>query len=237
MLNTKSGKENSSFSYKTSEGLVVMDKTGKVLYANSCASEMFGYSDGEIEGKYCYETCGGHDLSGNRYCFSNCAVLEMAKRDELVQNFDIQLVNRKGKKIWLNVTTLLESNSCFNVAPKIIHIFRQTASPMGLENYFRQSVSDFLDASVNKDPGISKFTKSESRVESTARKFLLSPRETEVFQLLTQGYGTQVIAEMLHLSPTTVRTHVQRILKKLQVHSMLEAVALVLGEKPAKSAC
>lgn len=225
-----------NFTYKTSEGLVVMDPTGKVLYANSCAKEMLGYTDGEMEGKYCYETCEGHDFSGNRYCFSHCPVLEMAQRDELVQNFDIQLVNKKGKKIWLNVTTLLETNSLSSLVSKIIHIFRQTASPAGIENYFKQSVSHLVDASTSSRLDISESANDGSQAVLTAKKYHLSPRETEVFQNLTQGHGTQEIAEKLHLSPTTVRTHVQRILKKLQVHSMLEAVALVLENKPVKPA-
>jgi PAS domain S-box-containing protein len=225
----------SSFSYKTSEGIVVLDLTGKILYANPFAQEILGYPDGGMEGKFCFDACQGHDLSGNRYCFANCAVLEMAKRDELVQNFDIQLVNRSGKKIWLNVTTLLESSSTYNnVGSRIIHIFRPTSSSVGMEAYFRQSVSDFMEASAQKNQGTTDSPQKGSQVTAIAKKFLLSPRETEVFQYLTQGYGTQEIAAMLQLSPTTVRTHVQRILKKLQVHSMLEAVALALGERPAK---
>lgn len=55
--------------------------------------------------------------------------------------------------------------------------------------------------------------------------FQLSRREMEVLRLLSEGRSNQSIAEVLVLSPNTVRNHVQRILEKLGAHSKLEAVA------------
>jgi DNA-binding NarL/FixJ family response regulator len=56
----------------------------------------------------------------------------------------------------------------------------------------------------------------------------LTPREIEVLQLLAEGAASPVIAERLAVSPNTVRTHVQGILTKLQVHSRLEAAAFAV---------
>jgi DNA-binding NarL/FixJ family response regulator len=53
----------------------------------------------------------------------------------------------------------------------------------------------------------------------------LTEREREILRLLTQGASGSAIAKRLFLSPNTVRTHVQNILSKLQVHTRLEAVA------------
>jgi len=53
----------------------------------------------------------------------------------------------------------------------------------------------------------------------------LTPREREVLSLLVAGSNSSEIARALAVSPNTVRTHVQSILAKLQVHSRLEAVA------------
>lgn len=57
----------------------------------------------------------------------------------------------------------------------------------------------------------------------------LSPRERDVIEMLREGLGTASIANALGVTRNTVRSHVQRILTKLQVHSRLEAVALVDG--------
>jgi DNA-binding NarL/FixJ family response regulator len=53
----------------------------------------------------------------------------------------------------------------------------------------------------------------------------LTRRELEVLGLLVAGSNSIEIARALTVSPNTVRTHVQSILAKLQVHSRLEAVA------------
>jgi DNA-binding NarL/FixJ family response regulator len=54
----------------------------------------------------------------------------------------------------------------------------------------------------------------------------VSGRELEVLSRLAEGKSRAVIAAELHLSPNTVRSHVQHIIGKLEVHSTLEAVAM-----------
>jgi DNA-binding NarL/FixJ family response regulator len=54
----------------------------------------------------------------------------------------------------------------------------------------------------------------------------LTPRERQVLACLAEGAGRQEVAEQLHLSANTVRTHLQNLMAKLGVHSTLEAVAL-----------
>jgi two-component system, NarL family, nitrate/nitrite response regulator NarL len=51
----------------------------------------------------------------------------------------------------------------------------------------------------------------------------LTPREREVLALLAEGVNSKAICARLGVSSNTVRTHVQNILTKLQVHSRLEA--------------
>jgi DNA-binding NarL/FixJ family response regulator len=55
---------------------------------------------------------------------------------------------------------------------------------------------------------------------------LLTPRELDVLRALMEGMSRTEIGAMLEISPNTVRTHIQRILRKLNVHSALNAVAL-----------
>ncbi|MGA8977536.1 MAG: response regulator transcription factor [Pedococcus sp.] len=54
----------------------------------------------------------------------------------------------------------------------------------------------------------------------------LTTRELEVLGCLVDGMSRTEIGELLHVSPNTVRTHVQSILHKLKVHSALAAVAI-----------
>jgi DNA-binding NarL/FixJ family response regulator len=54
----------------------------------------------------------------------------------------------------------------------------------------------------------------------------LTPRERDVLFQLVDGVGRKEVAERLHLSANTVRTHLQSLMSKLGVHSTLEVVAL-----------
>jgi DNA-binding NarL/FixJ family response regulator len=54
----------------------------------------------------------------------------------------------------------------------------------------------------------------------------LTSREREVLAHMADGAGRKEVAERLHLSPNTVRSHMQNLMAKLGVHSALEAVAL-----------
>ena len=58
----------------------------------------------------------------------------------------------------------------------------------------------------------------------------LTERETDVLRLLAQGQSNQEIARNLHISDTTVRSHVSNILMKLGVSNRTQA-ALVARER------
>ncbi len=61
----------------------------------------------------------------------------------------------------------------------------------------------------------------------------LSPREREVLALLGRGWSNAHIGDELFISPHTVRTHVQNILQKLEMHSKLEAATFAMQHELA----
>ena len=62
----------------------------------------------------------------------------------------------------------------------------------------------------------------------------LSRRETEVLRLLAQGLTQHDIAGRLTISPKTVGTHIEHVLRKLGVHSRAQAVALAFRDEVAE---
>ncbi|MFB2763529.1 MULTISPECIES: response regulator transcription factor [Marinobacter] len=66
---------------------------------------------------------------------------------------------------------------------------------------------------------------------------LLSPREKEVMSLLPRGMSNARIAATLDIAPGTVKTHVERILKKLQLEDRAQAAAFAVESKLGNSGC
>jgi DNA-binding NarL/FixJ family response regulator len=64
----------------------------------------------------------------------------------------------------------------------------------------------------------------------------LSPRERQVLLLLRRGWDNAQIGHELFISPHTVRTHIQNILEKLDMHSKLEAATFAMQYVPELSA-
>jgi DNA-binding NarL/FixJ family response regulator len=64
----------------------------------------------------------------------------------------------------------------------------------------------------------------EEEREAHARIEQLTPREMEVLKALGEGLSNKEIAERLHMSVDTERTHMMNILGKLGVHSRLQAL-------------
>ena len=59
---------------------------------------------------------------------------------------------------------------------------------------------------------------------------LLSTREREILTLIAQGNSNKAIARRLDIAETTVKIHVQHILRKLQLSSRVQAAVFAVGQ-------
>lgn len=61
----------------------------------------------------------------------------------------------------------------------------------------------------------------------------LSPRESQIAESYAEGCNYQEIASDLHIAPSTVRTHLATIYRKLEVSSKVELASRLAGSSPA----
>lgn len=89
--------------------------------------------------------------------------------------------------------------------------FSKEVSGIILKNYLRQI----------KDP--------ESADNNSEQK--LTPRESEILQMVAQGYSNQLIADKLFISVRTVESHKNHIMQKLELTTTVDLVKYALKNK------
>ncbi|MGD2074154.1 MAG: response regulator [Gammaproteobacteria bacterium] len=80
-------------------------------------------------------------------------------------------------------------------------------------------------------PVLAKVVKGDGTLPEEASPFDdLTPRESEILSLLAEGQSNKVIARNLGISDGTVKLHVKAILRKLGVHSRVEAAVIAVEQ-------
>ena len=193
---------------ETADGAFALDSDGRILHWNRAAERITGLSAEQAVGRSCCEVMQGRDRCGNTVCIPRCHIQTMAERGEPPRAYDLQVPHVTRGQLWLNMSTILvrDKNGEVDVT---FHLFRDM--PPRREAEHGTFASHRGMAAPDGAPCILE---------------RLTPRETNVLHLIALGTPHHAISERLSISVTTVRTHTQNILKKLGVHSKLEAVAL-----------
>jgi len=102
-----------------------------------------------------------------------------------------------------------------------------TQPPMVVELIPREAEDASETAAPGHDPDAAP---GNGKKAGFVQKYGLSSRETEVLTLILGGMNTAAMAEALHISESTVKTHVKNILRKTDTASRNVLMALYMGE-------
>jgi PAS domain S-box-containing protein len=195
---------------RTADGAFAIGPEGRIVLWNRAAEKMLGYSPREVIGRPCCDLFVGYDDSGNRLCYRGCHVMSLVKMGDPVQSFDMRTRTKAGRPIWVNFSTLTVPAGQ-NGGPLTIHLFRDVTATKELLGLVRERLTAPASAEPTGD--------------------VLTRRELEILRMIATGVSTKAAADKLHVSPATVRNHVQNILGKLGAHSRLEAVAVATRQR------
>jgi len=197
----------------TASPVIVTDENWRIVAINVEAEQLLGCSSREAEGRPCHAVLCGRDAYGNHFCHEQCAVGTMARRGQAVLPFELDVASASGDRVRAacSVIVLREGSQC-----RIVHILTPIPSAS-------------RDASARPEPLVKRVPDAE-RLDQVAQRYALTPRELEVLRLLAKGSDCHGIAEALFISLPTVRNHVHNFLRKMDVHSQVEAVVLAYRE-------
>ena len=184
--------------FNTGEPAYAVDRHGTIVAWNPAASQTFGYSEEQSVGGKCWELLQGRDAYDNEYCGESCPLRRMALEHRSVNRCRLHFRTAFGERRAYTVTTLALFH---DGEATLVHLCR----PVGPEERDRAPA---VPGSATPDHGV------------------LTPREQAVVRLLADGHTTREIATLLSISVSTVRSHVEHILHKLNAHSRLEAGAI-----------
>jgi len=196
-----------------------MDRNDRIVYWNDGAERILGWKPDEVLGKACFDVLAGRDVFGNVYCAHDCGVVKTAAEGEDPRPFLLD-VRKKGTgtvKIVVRTIALPETGPRFSCLMHFIEVEGESAEP--IVRSLREAVSEGPEPAAPR-PGPS------AAPEPSISVSPLTAREREIVLLLSNGYAALNIAAKLNLSHATVRNHIQNVLRKLDVHSQVEAVAL-----------
>jgi len=195
--------------------LFTIDRDQRVTLWNHACEDLTGVSADDAMGRPCHEILQGQDCSGRPFCGPNCPVAALSKGGPSPSRFSIRISAGEAGRVQLNVGTMLvpsdvegewkvvhfmQRGHCKSSAGSLAHV--DTGAHLNGKNYP-------LGALGPSSPGLG----------------LLTEREREILCLMAYGQTTDVISQRLHISATTVRNHIQRLMAKLNVHSRVEAVS------------
>ncbi|MEZ5175548.1 MAG: LuxR C-terminal-related transcriptional regulator [Acidimicrobiia bacterium] len=196
---------------RTGDAMVAMDGSLEIIAWNDAASSLLGYTAEEALGRPCAEILCWRDRCGDAVCGPNCPAAELGDPDEIMGPREVLGRSSKDRTLWLSASTIIPPIEMRDEC-RMVHLIREISLPPELERL----IVDRLDG----------WTLGTEKTDE--RLDVLTPREREVLELLTEGLDGPTIAERLFLSQATVRNHIQHILNKLGVHSRAEAVAYAL---------
>src|SRR5690348_105451 len=99
-----------AFLEHTTDAAFALSEDGEIQFWNQAAEKLLGYPANEALHKTCYEVLQGVGSLGTRVCHEGCSVMECAGRNHEIPNFDMSVKTRSGKRLWINMSTIVWEN-------------------------------------------------------------------------------------------------------------------------------
>ena len=177
--------------------VLVTGADGRVKSCNRAAADLLGCRLPLPPDARCWDLVGLRCPGGEAFCRPECPVRGLARRGRLRPRHSVLLPRKGGESLPLELLTFAANTAGDGSA--VIHVILPggKAAPQA-------KAPDPIGPSPN-------------RLDQLTR------REREILRLLASGIGTSEVAATLCISPTTVRNHIQKLLRKLlgSAHSQL----------------
>ena len=198
---------------------VATARNNRIVAFNDEFGDLVKQSADEILGVNLFQMLDARDIFGNLLDRENEGLHEMVKNFELVKDFKLNITTGKEQHLFIGVSIIivLEPNSDdYHLIYLVTQIQRRRRSDQFLDQILVGVGTSTEGTYVGED------------ARGMTEAFRLTGRQKEVLRLLADGKSSNEISDALCLSIHTIRSHIQKILRILEVNSQLEAVTKAL---------
>jgi PAS domain S-box-containing protein len=203
----------------TADAAFTIDQEGGIRSWNKAAEKLFGYNAGEALHKTCYELFEGVGPLGTRVCHQGCSVVECARKETEIPNFDMSTNTRTGKRIWINISTIVFNNPRTG-RRLLVHLAHDITE--------QKTTEELVHKMLNLSRELTGVGETAVRAAPAPS---LSDHEKQILRLFAEGKESADVGHHLGITAQTLRNHLHHINQKLRTHNRLEAVMNAIQRK------
>jgi DNA-binding CsgD family transcriptional regulator len=203
------------FLFQTVDGAFAVDAAQRIVFWNRACEQLLKRPARLSLGRKCCEVLQGCSAAGETTCQPGCAASELARGGPSPGNFSMWVEDGNGIKQSLKMSIALMPSPSKGEWT-VVHLLHRGEAVATL---------DMLEGGAQPGQRPAGGNGEGTARMPTAAASGLTAREDEIFRMLAEGLPVRAISARLHISPVTVRNHLQHIMAKLDLHSQREAVA------------
>lgn len=181
-------------------GLVLLDAAGRLIWFNRAADVTLGLGDSEALGTSFEKMLRDPELAG--------FWIDAMERDETVMS-ELSVRWPQPAELKVNYTRSLDADG--NVIARALMFCDVTGERAVQMELTQELASRLLNMAADRDGDGQPLPD-------------LTSQELRVLRLVGQGLSNETIAEELSIAPSTLRSHLKHLYRKLNLHSRAEAV-------------
>jgi DNA-binding CsgD family transcriptional regulator len=201
--------------FGTVDGAFAVDATQRIVFWNPACEQLLKRPARLALGRRCCDVLQGCNAAGDAVCRPDCAVTRLARGGSSPESFSLWVENGHDAKQCLAVSIALMPSPMTGLWT-VVHLLHRCEAVATL---------DMLEGAVPRRPRAAGGNDGDEACVPAQTASGLTAREDEVFRMLAEGLAVSAISQRLHISPVTVRNHLQRLMAKLGLHSQRETVA------------
>jgi PAS domain S-box-containing protein len=198
----------------TADAAYTVTEAGEICSWNRAAEGLFGYPANQVLRRNIDDVLQARDTLGTDALArgQEAATRRWNEGSGGIPNFDLEVRQKNGNRIWVNVSTIIFSNQRTGrrLFVRIVHDISE-----------RRHTEELLHRLVTVAKEIVSLTEA---VSYPAPVETLSDQERRILKLFAEGANPATIARKLSISAQTLRNHLHHINRKLRTHNRLQAV-------------